>query len=268
MNQKFRRITNKFTIENLTAYLVIMTAVVSFISSQTTMSLGDISGDTLLSSEWWQIFFYPFRINAGGILFLLLFLYVFWIFGSMLEMSVGSTRYTHFIFTGLALMLGGTILLPIRIDPSLLYLSIFLAVAILHPDHTIYLFFILPIKIKWLAMLSFAFVLYYSITALIGTWNFLYIAGPLLGLGNVLLFFHRDLRGHLRGSPIKGGLRKFEFQQKAAPVQQTIHRCTVCGRTEADDPHLEFRYCNECDDHEYCMDHLYNHEHIKEGSQS
>jgi hypothetical protein len=46
--------------------------------------------------------------------------------------------------------------------------------------------------------------------------------------------------------------------------RQPIHRCTVCGRTELDDPTLEFRYCSKCKgNHEYCMDHLYNHVHIQ-----
>jgi hypothetical protein len=32
-----------------------------------------------------------------------------------------------------------------------------------------------------------------------------------------------------------------------------------------DDKSLDFRYCVDCDgDHEYCMDHLYTHEHIRE----
>ena len=41
------------------------------------------------------------------------------------------------------------------------------------------------------------------------------------------------------------------------------HRCAVCGRTEKDDPTLEFRYCSKCEgEYEYCMDHLYTHRHV------
>ena len=43
-----------------------------------------------------------------------------------------------------------------------------------------------------------------------------------------------------------------------------IHRCHVCGRTELDDPNLEFRYCSKCNgNYEYCQDHLFTHEHVK-----
>ena len=44
------------------------------------------------------------------------------------------------------------------------------------------------------------------------------------------------------------------------------HKCTICGRTELDDPNLEFRYCSKCEgSHEYCQDHLFTHKHIKNG---
>ena len=47
------------------------------------------------------------------------------------------------------------------------------------------------------------------------------------------------------------------------------HRCAVCGRTELDDPTLEFRYCSRCEGaYEYCLDHLYTHIHVtREGKE-
>ena len=42
------------------------------------------------------------------------------------------------------------------------------------------------------------------------------------------------------------------------------HKCAVCGRTDATNPELEFRYCSKCNGvYEYCSDHLFTHEHIK-----
>ncbi len=44
------------------------------------------------------------------------------------------------------------------------------------------------------------------------------------------------------------------------------HKCTICGRTELDDENLEFRYCSKCEgNHEYCQDHLFTHQHIRNG---
>ena len=46
----------------------------------------------------------------------------------------------------------------------------------------------------------------------------------------------------------------------------TEQRCAVCGRTELDDPNLEFRYCSKCQgNYEYCMDHIFTHIHVRTG---
>jgi hypothetical protein len=45
-----------------------------------------------------------------------------------------------------------------------------------------------------------------------------------------------------------------------------VHRCAICGRTNLDNPDLEFRYCSKCEGGmEYCQDHLFTHVHVKEG---
>lgn len=48
--------------------------------------------------------------------------------------------------------------------------------------------------------------------------------------------------------------------------RKAVHRCAVCGRTELDDPNLEFRYCSKCQgSYEYCMDHIFTHIHVRAG---
>ena len=43
------------------------------------------------------------------------------------------------------------------------------------------------------------------------------------------------------------------------------HKCAVCGRTDADYPELEFRYCSRCAGyHCFCSDHINNHIHFTE----
>ena len=53
---------------------------------------------------------------------------------------------------------------------------------------------------------------------------------------------------------------------QAGNAGRVIHRCVICGRTQADNPDLEFRYCSKCEGGlEYCQDHLFTHVHVKEG---
>ena len=111
------------------------------------------------------------------------------------------------------------------------------------------MFFILPVKVKYLAGISAAFVLY-SITM-----------DPLpmklaavVSIGNYLLFFAPEFwRMALVNRQTQK--RRKDFQSKAQEATpDTWHRCVVCGRTEHDDPNLEFRVAE--DDHEYCMEHI------------
>ncbi len=60
------------------------------------------------------------------------------------------------------------------------------------------------------------------------------------------------------GGQQAGGWQNPHPQQGAQPR----HRCAICGRTELDNPDLEFRYCTKCHGYyEYCQDHLFTHTH-------
>ena len=56
--------------------------------------------------------------------------------------------------------------------------------------------------------------------------------------------------------------------QKAVHMQpqRAMHRCAICGKTELDDPNMEFRYCSKCQGaYEFCSDHLFTHIHAANG---
>ena len=43
-----------------------------------------------------------------------------------------------------------------------------------------------------------------------------------------------------------------------------LHKCAVCGITDADDPNMEFRYCSKCNGYYcYCMKHINDHVHVQ-----
>ena len=63
-------------------------------------------------------------------------------------------------------------------------MSLFLAFALLNPDFTVYVFFILPVKMKWLALIDGAAIL---LSLIFSSW-----AGRLavvMALVNLLIFF-------------------------------------------------------------------------------
>jgi hypothetical protein len=140
-----------------------------------------------------------------------------------------------------------------------LNLSLFLAFAHLFPNFELLLFFVLPIKIKYLGWLQWAFLGFTILTA-----PFSAKLAALASVVNFLIFFGPELTSQARLNN-RSYHRRHQFRANKAPTKEAFHKCTICGRTELDDPKLEFRYCAQCDgDHEYCMEHLQNHEHIKE----
>ena len=81
------------------------------------------------------------------------------------------------------------------------------------------------------------------------------------------LIYASTFRSVQRMTP-KEVYRRKAYEQKVAQAQamknMPRHKCFICGRTEKDDPDLEFRYCSKCEgNYEYCQDHLFTHEHVK-----
>lgn len=149
---------------------------------------------------------------------------------------------------------------------SLTYLNqtLFLAFALLFPDIQFLVYFIIPVKAKWLSFLYLGLTgieLFQAIRG--GTY---YIAALIVvSLINLVLFF---IFGRVTASPreiIKNKKRQKEFQYKARPQTSGIrHRCVICGRTDVDSPNLEFRFCSKCEGNfEYCSEHLFTHKHVR-----
>ncbi|HEX9060433.1 MAG TPA: hypothetical protein VF941_09660, partial [Clostridia bacterium] len=78
---------------------------------------------------------------------------------------------------------------------------------------------------------------------------------------NYALFFGSDI---VKGAATNRQAYIRRTQYHTVIKDRAIHKCTICGITEKDNPNMDFRYCVDCEgDHEYCMDHLDSHEHIK-----
>lgn len=149
-------------------------------------------------------------------------------------------------------------------------LSLFFAFATLYPDMQVYIFFILPVKVKWLAWLDAALFLWMVVSSLIAL-NFLGALMPIIALLNYLLFFWSDLADSVRRmvgrAAHQTSRQTINFKKAARQAQQHkgyIHKCAVCGKTDTDYPDMEFRYCSKCNGYYcYCKDHINDHVHIQ-----
>ena len=125
-----------------------------------------------------------------------------------------------------------------------IYLSVYLAFAALFPDVELYLFFVVPVKIKWLAwMVAGLTVLDFvgmgwpgRFSILASTLNFLVFFGP---------EFFQSTRNRVQNIQVE--IRT--AQEEAKP----FHLCVVCGITEKTNPDASFRVSRG---KEYCLEHL------------
>lgn len=207
--------------------------------------------------------------------------------GSALEQRWGSTRFTFFYGLGIVLNLVGGLLVSALVYANLVSpqyafipaasmyyvnLSLFFSIASLYPNLQFYFMFIIPVKAKWLAWFSgamFAFGVFYEL--FFGLWVMALV--PVLAIFNYFLFFWSEISQFLfkskhrmkhRPRPGKPVVNLKTAQKEVQEKKGYLHKCTVCGITDASHPEMDFRYCSKCEGYYcYCMDHINNHEHIK-----
>jgi hypothetical protein len=260
---RLARFVEPFTLPHLIRYLVIGQAVVLLGHLFNALALDRLVllPAAVKAGEWWRVatfvFMPPEVLSGWGLLFAVMGLYLLFLYGSALEQIWGTARFNLFFGIGYVLTVGISFLTPlVPADNSFIYLTLFLAFAYLNPDMELLLFFVLPVKIKWIAMITWAAKAAFFI---IGGWDTrLQI---LAAVGNFLLFFGGDILRRLRGTTAVLVTRPMSGpSDDRRPFR---HQCRVCKRTEVSDPQLDFRYCSKCSgDTCYCSDHLKDHEHV------
>lgn len=265
----------RFGIPNLMIYIVIGNVAVWLLSMMdTTGSLVgflSFSASRIMRGEIWRLVTFAFIPNSWDMLALISF-YFYYFIGSTIEREWGSGKFTIFFLMGMLLtIIYGFVIyfvwkINMRLTAFYIYMSIFLAFATLYPDMTVYLFFILPIRMKWLGIID---VVYFIGVALSKGFpsNLLpvvAIVNYLLFCGGYLLDYFRPARVQQRKNTVnfKSEVRRIKYEQAHKPYNR---KCSVCGRTDTDYPDLEFRYCSRCAGyHCFCIDHINSHVHFTE----
>lgn len=210
-----------------------------------------------------------------------------------MEYALGSFRMNVYFIGGILLSdIGGFLIYliswlitgnGINIYLTMYYIlfSLYLMLGIFMPEAEVRLYFVLPIKMKWLMavyVLTLGYEIFsnfktgaqiaasYGLSGFQGAWyiGLSYSAEIILAIANLICFVY-SCRRHVSHKQKK---RQKEFQAQFAQPRPgsgiTKHKCAICGRTELDDPNLTFRYCSKCaGNYEYCQDHLFTHNHIQ-----
>jgi hypothetical protein len=201
----------------------------------------------VLQGEAWRLFSFLLLPPAASPVFIAFAWYMFYLMGSALEQYWGVFRFNLFLLLGWALTVGVAFLSPQGYMTNLFLAgSVFLSFAFLNPDFELLIFFILPVKIKWLALIQW---LGYGFALIFGSWSVR--LGVLAAIGNFLIFFATAIVQR-----VKTGRRQMEQRAKQAAARnndEPRHCCVVCGKTDRSHPLEDFRYAD--DDRCYCSAH-------------
>lgn len=287
---KLERKFGRFGIPNLTVYVIICYVVGYFLMYFNPALLNMLSLDVskILQGQIWRLVtwvIYPPKMESL-LWFVVSIVFFYYPIGTSLERTWGTFRYTLYVLSGVLFTVIGAFLLyfatggivvingiPYALGGSIfstyyISMSIFLALAVTYPDLKVLLMFVIPIKMSWMAVVYGAIIVFDIFNYIrSGMW---FMAVPIIASFLNFIIYFLSTRDLYRYNP-KEIHRKQEFKRAVAgsrvnPSTGGIskHKCAICGRTELDNPNLEFRFCSKCNgNYEYCQDHLFTHEHVK-----
>ena len=291
----FERRFGRYAIKNLTIKLIICYVIgfILYYAPITSNILGylTLNPHYILRGQIWRLVTWilvpPVATSGGNIFLTLIMLYFYYSIGTTMENVWGSYKYNLYILTGFILMIIASFItygvvyfqygnlgaeyVATQMDIIALFymtsyyinMSILLAFAATFPDNVVLFMFIVPLKMKWLGIFYGGYLIFQAVTAVIQGqfWVFFPIIASLLTFA--IFWFSGGRLMHLRPREVKRR-NNFKRSVKMTPPGITRHKCAFCGRTEEDDPNLEFRFCSKCNgNYEYCQDHLFTHEHVK-----
>ena len=280
---KLERKFGRFGIPNLTIYMIVCYVIgyALMIVNPGILNWLSLEPAYILRGQVWRLVtwvLYP-PSTSGVLWFAIAVLFFYYPIGTSLERTIGTFKYTLYILSGviftilgafiLYFLLGGNVLVGNVFSTYYISLSTFLAYAMCYPDMQVLLMFIIPVKMKWMAIFYVVIVVYEMIQYIMaGAW---YLVIPIVASLLNFIIFYFGTKDFSRYNP-KEVHRRNEFRRAMEPQGRmksgsgslTKHKCAICGRTELDDPNLEFRFCSRCNgNYEYCQDHLFTHTHVK-----
>ena len=208
----------------------------------------DLNPERLRHGEIWRLVTYIFIPQTFSFLWIIFVLWFLWFVGDGLEHAWGPFRLTLYFLVGMIGTTVAALFFGSNFSNTMLIASLFYAFARFYPDQVIYVLFILPVKIKWVAWVSAAFLL---LGFFVNSNS--YRMATVAALSNYLIFFGPEIVYQARHRhEVSSRRRRFEVQSRSET--EPLHKCAVCGATELSDPNLDFRVAR--DGEEYCLAHL------------
>jgi hypothetical protein len=255
---RLERRLGRHAIPNLITYIVGGMALVWVLAALRPEFIGrlDLDMRAVRHGEVWRLITFLFIPPPSQPIWLLINLYFTWWVGSGLEDKWGAFKFNAYYFVGVV----STVIAALVAGPTTntwLDASLFLAFATVFPDVTILLFFVLPIRVKWLGILAALGMAYAAAT---GDGS---VRAPIVAaLVNYVLFFGEHWVGASKGRVLQARqqTRRAEFSSAPPPTfgQRT---CAICGAREVDGADIRVCSCDKCGGSQrtLCLEHARTH---------
>ncbi len=294
MEKRFGR----FAVPNLTRYIIItyvigyMLEIFQRLYGWNLLGALTLNPEAIIHGEIWRLVTWVLCPPGQLGIFTLIMLLCYYQLGSLLERTWGTFLYNVYIFMGLICTVIGAFLIMLLPLGRAIYsyawssgaqifstyyvsLSIFLGFALTYPEQTMLLYMIIPVKIKYLAVLDLAYLTYQIISSFMGSVysGVITLVMIVSSLAGTLMYYLLTRKGRWN----YGSVNRRQHQKRHREFTQAVgrsqvnsagkisrHKCAVCGQTELTNPDLEFRFCSKCNgNYEYCQNHLFTHQHIQ-----
>ena len=163
---KMERRFGRYAIRNLTMYLLAGYAIgylLSFTMPQL-LTYFTLEPALILKGQVWRLLSWVIIPPNANIIFVIFMMLLYYSLGNTLESYWGAFRYNVYIFSGILFtvigafivngLIGGITGFGSLYSTYYINMSIFLACASIMPDYQLLLYGIIPIKMKWLAVLD------------------------------------------------------------------------------------------------------------------
>jgi hypothetical protein len=247
----------RYAIPNLIVFVVGGMAMVWVLSQSRPEFIGRLTldMDRVRQGQAWRLVTFLFIPPRSSPIWVLVNLYFTWWVGSSLEQHWGSFKFNVYYFIG-ALGTIAAALIAGASSNTWLDSSLFLAFATIFPDVTILLFFILPIRVKWLGIIAAVGI---GLACVLGEWGTR--ASIIAALLNYVLFFANHWRQlwRQRGLAVRQRARREQLRSNTPVFGQRT--CAVCGAREADGADIRVCSCEKCggQPRSLCLEHARNH---------
>ena len=227
---KFEKKFSKYAIKNLMFYIIVLYAI-GFVMNTFFNGLYDayfsLDFAMIFKGQVWRLVTFIVQPPSNSIIFVVFVLYFYYLIGTVLERIWGAFRFNVYFFTGVILNILASLIiylvfgLSFKLSTNYINLALFMAFAMEQPAMEVLLFFIIPIKIKWMAILD---AVIFGITIVFGylvpflprnVWYSLYAAGflapsaimcyanataALVSMLNFIIFFFLYKKGPAKSS--------------------------------------------------------------------